>query len=606
MTFKDFFGVEYSEDRQVLLKCTHSISGSYTVSPMVNTIGRGAFEGCNMLEELILPDGLKCIEIDAFKGCNRLSRIVLPNGLTTFKYPLFADCAIKKLVLPDIIDEHLGRMLIESCNELVEVEISNSNNSFCIDNGAVYSKDKTKLVFLSRNFEGCFVLPRSVKLVYSRAIRNCKTLQSIVLHDSFEGFTNTSVPLYGCSSLMSIEVDINNKQFCSFEGVLYSKNGTELLRCPEGKTGDFSPIPQVSTIKKSSFTHCEKLKLIAIPPKVVDIEEWAFTGDNLTIVFERFARVKNNTFLNAKVRIVVPTGTKQWFVNGGYPQECIVEDYVVSNVIKEQDKSLDCKGFAAIAGMEKLKQKLRTDIIKVLKDPNRARRFGITIPNGILLYGPPGCGKTFFAEKLAEEIGCNYMYVMCSDVASPYIHGGQGKIATMFNEARKNAPTLLFLDEVDAMITDRGKHTTVSESGEVNEFLAQLNNCGQDGVTVIAATNKPDLIDKAALRTGRLALHYYIPQPDFETRKQLFEINLKNRAVDSFIDYERLAQMTENYSCSDIREIVDNAGRIAFGSDSDCITQFMLESASIGLKSHLTLATIKKYEAIRDSFEKNT
>ncbi len=262
-------------------------------------------------------------------------------------------------------------------------------------------------------------------------------------------------------------------------------------------------------------------------------------------------------------------------------------------------------GFADVAGMDELKARMRTEIIKVLKDPERAKQFGITIPNGILLYGPPGCGKTFFAQKLAEEIGCNFMYIKCSDVASPYIHGGQEKIAAVFNEARENSPTLLFLDEVEAMIMDRSRHNNVSESGEVNEFLAQLNNCGEDGVTVIGATNKPDMIDEAALRSGRLALHYYIPQPSYEARKQLFEINLKNRAVDLGIDYDKLATITENYSCSDIKEIVDNAGRIAFGSDSDCITQAMLETACAGLKSHLTLDVIKKHEAIRDGFERD-
>lgn len=290
--------------------------------------------------------------------------------------------------------------------------------------------------------------------------------------------------------------------------------------------------------------------------------------------------------------------------------EIVVSGYSQASKNMHADKKTNVlkphgNGFADVAGMEDLKGRMTTEIIKVLKDPDRAKQFGITIPNGILLYGPPGCGKTFFAEKLAEEIGCNFIYVKCSDVASPYIHGGQEKIAALFSEARENAPTLLFLDEVEAMITDRSKHSNVSESGEVNEFLAQLNNCGQDGLTVIGATNKPDIIDEAALRSGRLALHYYIPQPNYEARKQLFEINLKNRSVDIGIDYDKLAQMTENYSCSDIKEIVDNAGRIAFGSDSDYITQEMLETAYKGLKSHLTLDVIKKHEAIRDCFEHN-
>ena len=203
-------------------------------------------------------------------------------------------------------------------------------------------------------------------------------------------------------------------------------------------------------------------------------------------------------------------------------------------------------GFADVAGMQELKDQLQSDVIDLLKNPGRAKELGLSIPNGLLFYGPPGCGKTFFAERFAEEIGCNYMYVLCSDVASPYIHGGQEKIANLFEEARKNAPTILFLDEVEAMIMDRNKHNNVSEQGEVNEFLGQLNNCGAEGVMVIAATNEPTLIDPAALRAGRLELKYYIPQPDKETRIQLFKVGLKGRNTELGINYERLADLTEN------------------------------------------------------------
>lgn len=171
-------------------------------------------------------------------------------------------------------------------------------------------------------------------------------------------------------------------------------------------------------------------------------------------------------------------------------------------------------GFADIAGMDDLKEKIRYDIIDVLNDSERAKGLGITIPNGILLYGPPGCGKTFFAEKCAEEMQCHFMYVKCSDVASPYIHGGQEKIARLFEEAREKSPTLLFLDEVDALLRTRTKQQNASESGEINEFLCQINNCGDTGVFVIAATNMPEEIDEAALRAGRLERKYYIGVPD--------------------------------------------------------------------------------------------
>lgn len=259
-------------------------------------------------------------------------------------------------------------------------------------------------------------------------------------------------------------------------------------------------------------------------------------------------------------------------------------------------------GFADVAGMSDLKEQLQSDVIDLLQNPGRAKELGLSIPNGLLFYGPPGCGKTFFAERFAEEIGCNYMYVLCSDVASPYIHGGQEKIASLFEEARKKAPTVLFLDEVEAMIMDRNKHNNVSEQGEVNEFLGQLNNCGEEGVMVIAATNKPKMIDPAALRAGRLELKYYIPQPDLETRKEIFKIGLKGRNTELGIDYEKLASLTENRVSSDIRLIIDTAARIVFKRKIEKISQQILEEAISKVEPTVSLEEIKQSEKIRDEF----
>lgn len=259
-------------------------------------------------------------------------------------------------------------------------------------------------------------------------------------------------------------------------------------------------------------------------------------------------------------------------------------------------------GFKDVAGMTALKEQLQSDVIDLIQDPQQAKELGISIPNGLLFYGPPGCGKTFFAEKFAEEAGFNYKYIKCSDVASPYIHGGQDKIAAIFDDARKNAPTILFFDEIDAMIKDRSKHNNVSEAGEVNEFLAQLNNCGQEGVLVIGATNKPNEIDEAALRAGRLEFKYYIPQPDLETRASIFEINLSKRKCDFGIDYEKLAGLTENYISADIKMIVDNAARLTFRRKLGKIYQSTIEEVIASSKPSISIDVIKKHEAIRDEF----
>ena len=259
-------------------------------------------------------------------------------------------------------------------------------------------------------------------------------------------------------------------------------------------------------------------------------------------------------------------------------------------------------GFADVAGMEEIKEQLRWDVIDLIQNPEEAADLGISIPNGLLFYGPPGCGKTFFAEKFAEEAGYNYMYVKCSDVASPYIHGGQEKIAALFNQARENAPTILFLDEIDAMVKDRSKHNNASEAGEVNEFLAQLNNCGKDNVIVIGATNKPQEIDEAALRAGRLEYKYYIPLPDYEVRKQIFCINIQRRKYDFGIDYGRLASLTEGYSSADIVLVIDKTARLSRRRGIGKITMSLLEEMIRQSNPSLTPEQIKRHEYIRDKF----
>lgn len=284
----------------------------------------------------------------------------------------------------------------------------------------------------------------------------------------------------------------------------------------------------------------------------------------------------------------------------------IIDNIVIEKKAKTEGKAnkniKHGNGFADVAGLEDLKEQLSWDVIDLLNHPDEAVDLGITIPNGLLFFGPPGCGKSFFAEKFAEEAGYNYMYIKCSDIASPYIHGGQEKIAAVFDKARENAPTILFFDEIDAMIKDRSKHNNVSEAGEVNEFLAQLNNCGKDNILVIGATNKPMELDEAALRAGRLELKYYIPLPDEEVRKQLFIINISRRKYDFGIDYDKLAKLTEGYTSADIVLLIDNAARLSRRRGINKISMELMEEVIGQSKPSLTSEQIRKHEETRDIF----
>lgn len=235
-------------------------------------------------------------------------------------------------------------------------------------------------------------------------------------------------------------------------------------------------------------------------------------------------------------------------------------------------------GFADVAGMDDIKAMLQQKILFLLKNPEKAQKYKLTPPNGMLLYGPPGCGKTFFAEKFAEEASLNYIFIKASDVGSTYIHGSQGKIAQLFAEAEAKAPSVICFDEFDAMVPRRSSSdASALINPEVNEFLSQMNNCSQRGIFVIGTTNQKDLIDPAVLRTGRMDIHVEIGAPDKSTRKKMFDLYLKERPCIG-VNTEKLAELTENYSSSDISFIVNDAALVAAFKDMP-IDQDMIEDS---------------------------
>lgn len=235
-------------------------------------------------------------------------------------------------------------------------------------------------------------------------------------------------------------------------------------------------------------------------------------------------------------------------------------------------------GFADVAGMRELKAQLQRDVIDLLRNPEKYRAYGLTLPNGMLLYGPPGCGKTFFAKKLAEEVGFNFVMRTPSDLKSRYVNATQENIAAMFKEAEENAPSIIFIDEINELLPKRTSDAHEMSKSAVNEMLAQMDRTGERGIFVIGATNLPDEIDEAMLRTGRLEKRFFVGPPDKEARREMFEMNLKNRKTDFGIDLERLASLTEGYVSSDIRFIVDEAARAAL-SNGESITMTLLEES---------------------------
>lgn len=258
------------------------------------------------------------------------------------------------------------------------------------------------------------------------------------------------------------------------------------------------------------------------------------------------------------------------------------------------------RGFDAIAGMAELKDTLYNDVMMPLKEKELYEKYKVSIPNGMLLYGPPGCGKTFIARQFAEEINFNFIELIPSDLASIYIHGTQEKIGQVFKDAREKSPTVLFLDELDAILPNREGDLGHHYASEVNEFLAQMTECSKEGIFIIAATNRPEKIDPAILRTGRMDKVIYIAPPDYEARIAMFTLFLIDRPIEKNIDFNKLAELTVNYVASDLSFLVNEASRNALKERVN-ISQNHFEKVISKYPPSISERQIKKYEIFRNN-----
>jgi len=226
---------------------------------------------------------------------------------------------------------------------------------------------------------------------------------------------------------------------------------------------------------------------------------------------------------------------------------------------KERAFAIDWEG---VAGMRELKLTLENDLILPLLEPEIYEQYKVPLPNGIIFYGPPGCGKTFIAKKLASMLDHYFMELKPSDVASIYVHGTQEKIGSTFHEAEENAPSVIFFDELDAFIPNRGEGLFHAYSSEVNEFLVQLNECSKRGILVIGATNYLSRVDAAVRRPGRFDKKIYVGPPDLDARIEAVKNYMKGRPAEKMDHYAILASR-ELYSYADLELVVNEAARLA-------------------------------------------
>jgi len=218
-----------------------------------------------------------------------------------------------------------------------------------------------------------------------------------------------------------------------------------------------------------------------------------------------------------------------------------------------------------VGGLEDVKQKLRESVEMPLKEPDSFSRMGIKPPRGILLYGPPGTGKTLLAKAVANESEANFISIKGPEVMSKWVGESEKAVRQIFKKAKQVSPAIIFLDEIDAIAHRRGtSHDEGASERVVNQLLTSMDGLeSMEGVVIIAATNRPDMLDPALLRTGRFDRLIFIPIPDKKARLEILKVHTRGMPLDEDVDLERLAEELEGFVGADIEGLCREAAMVA-------------------------------------------
>ena len=247
----------------------------------------------------------------------------------------------------------------------------------------------------------------------------------------------------------------------------------------------------------------------------------------------------------------------------------------------ESDKTAT---FDDVAGAEEEKEELQ-EIVEYLKNPNKFNTLGAKIPKGVLLIGPPGTGKTLLARAVAGEAGVPFYSISGSDFVELYVGIGAARVRDLFSEAKKSRPSIIFIDEIDAVGRQRGAglgggHDEREQT--LNQLLVELDGfVGNEGVIVMAATNRSDVLDSALLRPGRFDRQVYVGYPDIKGREEILKVHSRNKPLGPDVDLKTIAKTTAGFTGADLENLLNEAALLAARRNKKAITQKEIEESSI-------------------------
>ncbi len=231
--------------------------------------------------------------------------------------------------------------------------------------------------------------------------------------------------------------------------------------------------------------------------------------------------------------------------------------------------------FKDVAGLAEAKVEIE-EIVEFLKNPQRYTELGAKIPRGALLVGPPGTGKTLLAKAVAGEAGVPFLSLSGSDFVEMFVGVGAARVRDLFKQAKDKAPCIVFIDEIDAVGRARGKNPNMGSNDErentLNQMLTEMDGFGSNnGVIILAATNRADMLDKALMRPGRFDRQIYVDLPELSDRVEIFNVHLRNIKINSSIDVEQLARQTQGFSGADIANVCNEAALIAARNNKQAV-----------------------------------
>ncbi len=261
--------------------------------------------------------------------------------------------------------------------------------------------------------------------------------------------------------------------------------------------------------------------------------------------------------------------------------------------------------FADVAGADEEKEEL-SEIVQFLKNPHKFNELGARIPKGVLLVGPPGTGKTLLARAVAGEAGVPFFLISGSDFVEMFVGVGASRVRDLFDQAKKSAPSIIFIDEIDAVGRQRGAglgggHDEREQT--LNQLLVEMDGFGaNEGVIIIAATNRPDILDKALLRPGRFDRHITVNYPDVKGREEILKVHARGKPLGPDVDLKVIAQSTAGFTGADLENLLNEAALLAARQGFKAITDNNIKEATI----KVIMGTEKRSRVIKEKDKKIT